>query len=510
MGKGGDAGANGEMRRRHGSIRRTPSMLERLQSLADGLKHRERLQKMKADLLVLKTIWLKRLKDTDDHKERLEGFYGPQAHAYDSFRSKFLWGRRPMLAACAARLEGLEDMVWVDLGGGTGENVGMMADYIDLSKFKHIYVVDLCGPLCEQARKKAAERGWRNVTVVEDDATQFVPPEGAATLVTFSYSLSMIPPFHAAVDRAVSYLDRSDGLLGVADFYASSRYDLPLRQQPWARRFFWRAVFDTDNIDVGPERRNYLDHELSRIWEFNGEGSIPYVPFLRAPYYVWVGRIPKLETLLVENKIAGNDVCLTLTSGGCNSLALCLRGAKAVYSVDCNPAQQYNLIRADGVHMSAYAARTFEGVALNSHIARDNYFYLNCATGRFARDCCPEYLTPEGFGALRGGALDALRLVNGFFLPTLRARTYTKVILMDHADWLSEAQQRELAAALAAHVAPGGRVIWRSAALAPPYAHFIAGAGFDVRCLQRADQGFMDRVNMYSSFWVVVRKAKSA
>ena len=41
----------------------------------------------------------------------------------------------------------------------------------------------------------------------------------------------------------------------------------------------------------------------SRVWEFNDEGSIPYVPWLRAPYYVWVGRVPKLETLLVENKV---------------------------------------------------------------------------------------------------------------------------------------------------------------------------------------------------------------
>lgn len=38
----------------------------------------------------------------------------------DSFREKFLWGRRPMLAACAARLEKQDNMVWVDLGGGTG------------------------------------------------------------------------------------------------------------------------------------------------------------------------------------------------------------------------------------------------------------------------------------------------------------------------------------------------------------------------------------------------------
>jgi betaine lipid synthase len=52
----------------------------------------------------------------------------------------------------------------------------------------------------------------------------------------------VIPPFHAAVDRATSYLDPAVGLLGVADFYVPSRYDLPLRQMTWLRRFFWRCA----------------------------------------------------------------------------------------------------------------------------------------------------------------------------------------------------------------------------------------------------------------------------
>jgi betaine lipid synthase len=67
---------------------------------------------------------------------------------------------------------------------------------------------------------------------------------------------------------------------------------------------------------------------------------------------------------------------------------------------------------------------------------------------------------------------------------------------MDHLDWLTDAATKEVAAALAKQVAPGGRVIWRSAANVPPYARFIADAGFEVTCIQRADQGFMDRVNM--------------
>ena len=59
---------------------------------------------------------------------------------------------------------------------------------------------------------------------------------------------------------------------------------------------------------------------------------------------------------------------------------------------------------------------------------------------------------------------------------------------MDHVDWQDLAQARELAAVLAKQVAPGGRVIWRSAALCPPYARVIREAGFEVKCLQRADE----------------------
>lgn len=121
---------------------------------------------------------------------------------------------------------------------------------------------------------------------------------------------AVVPPFHSAIDRAISYLDPNDGFLGVCDFFVSGRYDLPCRQLNFLRRFFWRcilscqnillhvpiiflrflqlflltvphwlcccyrATFDTDNIDVGPERRAYLDHRLSRVWEVNSQVSV--------------------------------------------------------------------------------------------------------------------------------------------------------------------------------------------------------------------------------------------
>lgn len=64
---------------------------------------------------------------------------------------------------------------------------------------------------------------------------------------------------------------------------------------------------------------------------------------------------------------------------------------------------------------------------------------------------------------------------------------------MDHVDWLDLETSRNVAETLAKQVLPGGIVIWRSAAMQPPYTELIKEAGFEVRCISRADQGYMDR-----------------
>jgi hypothetical protein len=33
------------------------------------------------------------------------------------------------------------------------------------------------------------------------------------------------------------------------------------------------------------------------------QGHIPYVPYLRAPYYVWVGRVPQLTSITAETRV---------------------------------------------------------------------------------------------------------------------------------------------------------------------------------------------------------------
>ena len=56
------------------------------------------------------------------------------------------------------------------------------------------------------------------------------------------------------------------------------------------------------------------------------------------------------------------------------------------------PCKQYRLINKDNTKIAAYCGRTLDGVARNSHLRSDNYFYYNCLTGGAA-------------GCLQGGSM---------------------------------------------------------------------------------------------------------
>lgn len=83
-----------------------------------------------------------------------------------------------------------------------GFNIESMDKFFPISSFDAVYLVDLCEPLLEVARKRFARRGWKNVHVICADAASFVLPEpgwtngrepkGSISFVTLSYSLSMV------------------------------------------------------------------------------------------------------------------------------------------------------------------------------------------------------------------------------------------------------------------------------------------------------------------------------
>jgi S-adenosylmethionine-diacylgycerolhomoserine-N-methlytransferase len=221
-----------------------------------------------------------------DHAARLENFYAGQADQYDAFRRRLLPGREDLYQ----RIDTPEGGTWVDLGGGTGANLEAIGPQI--GRLGQLYVVDLSPSLLAVAQRRVHDRGWSQVQVVHADACRFRPPQGAADVVTLSYSLTMIPDWFAALENARAML-RPGGLIGVVDFYVSRKYPAPGHaRHGWPTRTFWPAWFGCDNVFLSPDHMPYLHHVFQPQHFFEGRAAVPYLPLGRVPYYAFIGRKP--------------------------------------------------------------------------------------------------------------------------------------------------------------------------------------------------------------------------
>jgi S-adenosylmethionine-diacylglycerol 3-amino-3-carboxypropyl transferase len=104
----------------------------------------------------------------------------------------------------------------------------------------------------------------------------------------------------------------------------------------------------------------------------------------------------------------------------------------------------------------------------------DNYFWRVYMTGRYRRDCCPEYLKEENFSRLKRGLVDRIELHTTTvtrFLET-HAEPISRFVLLDHMDWMSSYHPQALVEeweAIRARAAPGARILLRSAHAHPAY-----------------------------------------
>jgi S-adenosylmethionine-diacylgycerolhomoserine-N-methlytransferase len=236
----------------------------------------------------LKTLYHLAVKPVrgNTHAERLESFYAGQAAQYDSFRRRLLPGRKELTQA----LGQTRDAVWVDMGGGTGANLEYLGERA--AALKRFYVVDLSPSLLVLARQRIAERGLANVEAVEADATTFAPGEGQVDVVTFSYSLTMIPNWIAAVDHAWSLL-RPGGRIGIVDFYVSRKHPPNGNERHgWLTRAFWPLWFARDNVFLSPDHLPNAQSRFEQLVCEERRTRIPYLPLSRVPYYLFVGRKP--------------------------------------------------------------------------------------------------------------------------------------------------------------------------------------------------------------------------
>jgi S-adenosylmethionine-diacylgycerolhomoserine-N-methlytransferase len=253
-----------------------------------------------SDLRILYHLALKPVRGKD-HAARMESFYAGQAGAYDDFRKRLLKGRQELWNLIPPPPGG----TWVDMGGGTGANLEYFtasdsgppspvpcppspdSRLADLNK---IYVVDLSHSLLEIAKQRAAAAGWTNVETVEADATTFQPPGGPADVVTFSYSLTMIPDWFAAIENALAML-RPGGTIGIVDFYVGRKFAGDgLARHGWFTRTFWPTWFALDNVFPSADHVPFLQRHFDVLHFSEHRAKVPYIPLARVPYYLFVGR----------------------------------------------------------------------------------------------------------------------------------------------------------------------------------------------------------------------------
>lgn len=146
---------------------------------------------------------------------------------------------------------------------------------------------------------------------------------------------------------------------------------------------------------------------------------------------------------------------------------------------------------------------------------RQNYFWRVYVHGHYSPDCCPEYLKPKNFLALKAGMVDSINpntCTVTEFLHLTRDQL-TKLVLLDHMDWMSsyypEALVEEWHAIMARSV-DNARVIFRSAHRSPAYLNAMR-LGPQRRLLRevlaldepRAEAlTLQDRVHTYAGFFI--------
>jgi S-adenosylmethionine-diacylgycerolhomoserine-N-methlytransferase len=208
------------------------------------------------------------------HGEAMDRMYRFQRHIYDASRRYYLLGRDELLDRLAPPPGGSI----LEIGCGTGRNlIGAAQRYGDAKLFG----IDISQEMLKTALGTMGRMGLeKRVRVACADAISFDPMASLGQhrfdRVYFSYTLSMVPEWQAALRHAFSLLSK-EGELHIVDFGQCE--DLPRCFRTLL--FHWLGLFH-----VSP--RADLRNELARLAKANGASS-----HFEAPYrgYAWLVKI---------------------------------------------------------------------------------------------------------------------------------------------------------------------------------------------------------------------------
>jgi len=147
----------------------------------------------------------------------VQRFYRYQAYVYDSTRWTILHGRR----RAVARLDLRPDSRVLEVGCGTGLNFRYILERLD-PQVGRLIGLDFSADMLRRAERRVIARGWGNVELIQADATHLDLGRRFDGIL-FGYSLSMIPDWPAALERAYQHL-APGGRVAVLDFGRFERW----------------------------------------------------------------------------------------------------------------------------------------------------------------------------------------------------------------------------------------------------------------------------------------------
>jgi S-adenosylmethionine-diacylgycerolhomoserine-N-methlytransferase len=187
----------------------------------------------------------------------MDRIYRLQRHIYDATRKFYLFGRDGLIE----RLAIVPGEIVLEVGCGTARNLILMARRYPAARF---YGIDASRAMLDTAAAHVQRAGLAGRITLAHGYAECLDPAALTALgsaddrfsrIVFSYSLSMIPPWRAAIDAALRAI-KPGGEIHIVDFWD---------QAGWPRWFqsllqSWIALF---GVHHRPELLGYLE-ELER------------------------------------------------------------------------------------------------------------------------------------------------------------------------------------------------------------------------------------------------------
>lgn len=208
------------------------------------------------------------------HARLMDGVYRSQRHIYDLTRKYYLLGRDRLIR----ELKPAPGQTVLEVGCGTGRNMILAARRYPEARF---YGFDISEMMLETAENKVRAAGLSDrITLAQGDASDFTAQAlfgiEAADRVFCSYTLSMIPPWRAALEQALQ-ATAADGSFHVVDFGQQER--LPGAARALLGR--WLALF---HVTARPDLRDALEEAAAKAGR-----RLEFTPLYRG--YTWLGAI---------------------------------------------------------------------------------------------------------------------------------------------------------------------------------------------------------------------------